>query len=47
MLKTIVHIDEKLQILYDHLKSLDESVELLSKKVDKLEKRFKEDKSKS
>jgi hypothetical protein len=43
VLKTIVHIDEKLQLLYDHIKSLEESMQLLNERVEVLEKKIKKD----
>jgi hypothetical protein len=38
MLKTIIHLEEKLQLLYDHIKTLDDNLELLNNRVKKIER---------
>lgn len=40
MLKTLINIEEKLQLIYDHLKTLDNNVELLNNRIKKLEKKL-------
>lgn len=42
--KTLLKIDEKLQLIYDYLKVLEENIKLNSERLEKLEKKVKKNK---